>query len=403
MSDLIQDSAEPTRRSRARDRQQRRQARQQRRETTQRPEKRTSGHLSPAQQLKLPNIDFRILRGAALIAAAGIFMVVLIIAVGMFKNDPVLPDPNAYWLDQEWTYETHETAQFRALASQLRTNEVGIVYAHVSELNFDNTWTGLPDGSNQFAEVEPQVINFVDQLNAAHNNLRVYGVLNIQADLDADGYRLDNPETVQAITDFSTQVVNTLGFDGVLLDIVPVWNNDDAYLQLLREVRRAVGDDALIAVAVPPDWTPIDAGVPTPRNIAPGTVWDQEFKQRVTLLQVDQIVLKAYDSYMLGADGFTSADYAQWLAYQVDAYMDAIAYLANDTRLIVAVSTEADKAVMRDADVETIPAAISGVLQAIGAFEEDDQNILEGLALTSSSVTDTAEWQQFQQMWVERS
>jgi len=403
MTDLTQDQPEQSRTSRARDRQRRRRERQRQREQSNRPEKRPAGHLSPAGRLKLPDINTRIVQGVAFVIAAGIFMVALIIAVGMFKNDPILPDPNAYWIDQEWTYESRDLAQVNALASQLRANEVGIIYAHVSELNFDLTWTGLPEGSNQFAEVEPQVRAFVEQIEQSHGNLRTYGVVNIRADLDADGYRLDDPAVIEAISTFSTQVVTGLGFDGVLLNVQPVWNNDENYLQLVREVRRAIGDEALFAVAVPPDWTPIGVDVPVPSNIAPGTVWDEEFKRRVALLQVDQIVLKAFDSYLVGANGFTTNDYSQWLAYQVQAYIDAIAYLDNDTRLIVTLSTEADKAVTRDAEVETVLAGISGVVQGIGRFDDDDRGVLEGIALYSSADTTNTDWDQFNDLWVGRS
>lgn len=403
MTDLTQDQPEQSRTSRARDRQRRRRERQRQREQSNRPEKRPAGHLSPAGRLKLPDINTRIVQGVAFVIAAGIFMVALIIAVGMFKNDPILPDPNAYWIDQEWTYESRDLAQVNALASQLRANEVGIIYAHVSELNFDLTWTGLPEGSNQFAEVEPQVRAFVEQIEQSHGNLRTYGVVNIRADLDADGYRLDDPAVIEAISTFSTQVVTGLGFDGVLLNVQPVWNNDENYLQLVREVRRAIGDEALFAVAVPPDWTPIGVDVPVPSNIAPGTVWDEEFKRRVALLQVDQIVLKAFDSYLVGANGFTTNDYSQWLAYQVQAYIDAIAYLDNDTRLIVTLSTEADKTLTRDAEVETVLAGISGVVQGIGRFDDDDRGVLEGIALYSSADTTNTDWDQFNDLWVGRS
>ena len=66
-----------------------------------------------------------------------------------------------------------------------------------------------------------------------------------------------------------------------------------------------------LAVAVPPDWTPSDAGIVVPRQIEPGTVWEQSYKQRVALL-ANQIFVAAYNA------GFeTAADYSAWVAYQV--------------------------------------------------------------------------------------
>jgi len=403
MSNLTQEQPEPERRSRARDRQRKRRDRQRQRDQSTRPEKRTTRHLSPAGKLKLPKLNTRLVQGVAFVVAAGLFMIAVIIAVGMFANDPTPPDPNAYWIDRDWTYQSRDVAQVDALTTQLRENEVGIVYAHVSELNFDLTWTGLPNGSNQFTEVEPQVRAFVQQLEQTHGNLRLYGVVNVQSDLDADGYRLDDATVIDTVSTFSGQVVTDLGFDGVMLNVYPVWNNDENFLDLVREVRRAIGDEALLAVAVPPDWTPIGVDVPMPSNIAPGTAWDEAYKRRIALLQVDQIVLKGFDSYMVSADGFTTVDYSQWMAYQVQTYIDAIAYLENDTRLIVSISTEPNKDIIRDADVETLLAGISGVVQGIGTADDEDDAVFEGIALYSSSQTQSVDWAQFNDLWVDRS
>jgi hypothetical protein len=146
--------------------------------------------------------------------------------------------------------------------------------------------------------------------------------------------------------------------------------------------------------------------VPVPSNIAPGTVWDQEFKRRVALLQVDQIVVRAFESYFSREQDFSATDYADWLAYQVATYADAIAYLENDTSLVIAVSTEGDvriqeTLVVRDESVETLQAAIDGVIRGLEMAGED-ATVFQGIALYSSADTDSREWQQFRNLWVAR-
>jgi hypothetical protein len=394
------------RRGKARERIRRRRERAQSQSNVQSAGKRVRRHLSPAGAFEMPAINARLLRTVVLIAGAVLFMFLIILGVGLLKNDPNVPDPNGFWLGSDWTYVVHDNEQIDDLVSQLHEHRIGEIYAHVSELNFDGTWTGLPDQSNQFDEVENRVTALVQGLHERYPDLTIYGVVNVRSDLDEDGYRLDDEDLQEEVSDFSARVVNSLGFDGVLLNVQPVWNDDEHFLDLLRVVRDTIGDDARLAVMTPPDWTPTDADVSVPSNIAPGTVWTQDFKRRVALLQVDQIVLRAFESYFSREQNFSSTDYADWLAYQVATYAEAIAYLENNTRLVIAVSTEGDvrvqeTLVVRDESVETLQAAIDGVIRGL-ELAGDDASVFQGIALYSSKDTDASEWRQFKNLWVER-
>ena len=94
-----------------------------------------------------------------------------------------------------------------------------------------------------------------------------------------DGYRLDDEGVQQAVADFSQRVVSDFGFDGVFLNVEPVWNGDENFLSLVRGVRAAVGIDTLVSVAAPPDWSPANADIPVPPLIVPGTEWDDTYKR----------------------------------------------------------------------------------------------------------------------------
>ena len=404
-SDPVQSDSD-SRSGKARERIRRRRERQQAQSSVQTTSRRVRRQLSPAGSFQLPVINARILQTGAFVAGALTFMVVIILGVGMLKNEPDVPDPNGFWLGPDWTYVVHEDEAIDSLVAELQEHRIGEVYAHVSELNFDGTWTGLPEESNRFDEVENRVIALVQSLHERYPSLTIYGVVNVRSDLDDDGYRLDDDGLKNAVTDFSARVVNGLGFDGVLLNVQPVWNGDESFLALIRAVRDAIGDDASFAVMTPPDWTPTDADIPVPGNIAPGTVWTQDFKRRVALLQVDQIVVRAFESYFSREQNSSSTDYADWLAYQVATYADAIGYLENNTKLIVAISTEGDvrvqeTLVVRDESIETLQAAIDGVIHGL-ELAGDDASVFQGIALYSSADTDASEWRQFKNSWVER-
>lgn len=386
-----------SRSSRARERVQRRKAK---RSSTESPSRRTGSmrrfaQLTPAGGSDLPPIDMRLVRYVLLGVGAVVFMVALIYAVGLFTEDPPQPDPNALWIGEDWTYETHTDEEVSAFIDQLKTNEIGAVFARVSDLNVDSTWTGRVDGVNRFAEVELNVEKFVKQIKGAAPDLELYGVVGFPVNLGEDGYRLDDENLYKVIADFSANAINQLGFDGILLDIEPVWNGDENLLALVRQVRQTIGSDALLALAVPPDWTPVDAGIPIPELIEPGTVWDHEYKQRIALLQIDLIVVQSYNSYLT-----RSEDYVDWMAYQVEAYAEAVTSLETDTRILMGVPTYKNVLPAHDTRVENVTTAIDGIRQGL-EDAGDNAFSVQGVAIFADWDTDTQEWAQFKQFWVE--
>ncbi|PJF33061.1 MAG: hypothetical protein CUN57_03140, partial [Phototrophicales bacterium] len=101
------------------------------------------------------------------------------------------------------------------------------------------------------------VMDFVDNFKQTYPEARLYGWIEIWTNLDnEDGYRLDDEELQENVADFSARMVNELGFDGVFLDVKPLFTGNEDFLKLLRNVRASVGLDTPIAIAVPADLTP---------------------------------------------------------------------------------------------------------------------------------------------------
>lgn len=396
MSD--QSAQESRRVSKARERQQRRKAR---REgiTQARPAERSprNRRATPVDRDRsLPQINLGILRPILIVAASGAFMLALIAGVGLFKNDPPEPDPNALWIGTDWSYQQQTDETMTSLINRLDQNRIGSVYVRVSELNFDGTWTGIPEQENRFDEVQDSVIAFAGQIKRMAPDIQTYGAIFVQTVIGENNYRLDQESIQRIVADFSGRVVTTMGFDGVMLVIEPVWSGDEEYLDLIRRVRDTIGDDALLAVAVPPDWTPQVEGVPVTSLVAPNTVWEREYKQRVALRGVDQIVVQAYNSYLTDPD-----DYSRWIAYQVETYADAIGELDTFTRVTIGVPTYANFLPAHDERIENIPAAVQGVKQGLDAIGELEW-VIDGVAIYAEWDTDTIEWEQFQSNWVRR-
>lgn len=380
--------------SKARERVRRRRERRGSTPTPSTPTRRVSRQLTPAGGFKLPDFRLPYVRQLALVALAVVFMIALIILVGLFKNDPAQAEPNAVWLSAEWTQTVHDDSDIQSLVEQLRDKKIGTVYAWVGWLRPDGLWGITPDQEGDFNEVETQVQAFSEQFNRLYPEAQLYGWLNIPVLPTADGSSpLASEELLGSVSAFSLRVSNRLNFDGVFLDVEPVFNNDNAYLTLLQRVRGTIGQDILLGASVPPDWTPLDVDVPTPSVIAPGTVWDMEYKQRVALL-VDDLVVQAFNSYLT-----QPSDYVQWVAYQVQAYADAVDALQTTTNIVIGVPMFEENLPAHDVTVETLASAINGV--QLGLRQAGDAApIVTGVAIFREDNMTDDDWHTFDSQWL---
>lgn len=351
--------------------------------------------LSPTGGFKLP--EFQIPQSKYILYGVGALVIVLgvLYVLGQItgSTQTVSTPPNGLWLGTELTYGLDEDATVEDLVAQLREHEIGTVYAWVSWLKDDLTWGGWRDGLDEFTEMQPTVMAFVEDFKAQYPESLLYGWVSVPAnihDLNDNGVRT-------AVADFSKRVVDEMNFDGVFLNIEPVWNNDTAFLTLLGQVREAVGPNVLISAAIPPDWSPIGAGIPVPPLIQPGTVWDERYKQSVALL-VDELAVMAYNS---GLDD--AADYSEWVAYQVETYANAVAALDTGAgagaHIMVGVPTYPAEPPGHDPAVENVATAAQGV--RLGIEQAGDNAVyVQGAAIYAAWETDSSEWTQFRQSWV---
>lgn len=346
---------------------------------------------------KLPPVDWARWRPYLFGGGAIAIVVIVILALGLFKNEPAPTYPNSIFIGFDWTFQQPSDEQVTALAERLRAHEIGTVYAWTSFLKSDNTWSGLVASTNTFEEMRPNVEQFIRQFRAAYPEATLYGWVGfpISARDENGAYNLNDPAVIQIVADFAAQLVNDLGYDGIMLNAELVFQDSaDDYIALLQAVRRAIGD-ADLSVAVIPDWSPLEANIPKPPLIAPGTEYTTEFKQRIALL-VDEIVVMAYNSALS-----SPVDYSQWVAYQTATYARAIADVEGGAEVRVGIPTFDDVTNAHNPAVENIPAAVEGVIdgleQAAGAA-----SAVQGVAIYAEFDTEEEEWRQFMQFWVQR-
>lgn len=384
------------RKGRARERVRRRQEREAMLKTGERP----AAQLAPSGQFKLPalsGIDPRLL---GLVIGGVILVLGILFALSRLTGttiEPVTP-PNALWLGTEWTYNLDEDAEVSDLVVRLREHEIGTVYAWMSWLQADLTWAGKRDENGvfgSFADVEADVQAFVDEFNLLYPEANLYAWISMP--VGANGRDMDDAMVQQRVVELSQRALTEFGFDGIFLNIEPVWNNDASFLRFLAAVREALGQEVFISAAIPPDWSPLGATIPVPPLIAPGTAWDERYKQSVALL-VNELALMAYNSGLSDPQ-----DYAEWMAYQVSTYASALAGLdtgsALRTHIMVGIPTYAAEPPGHDPLVENVPSAIQGVRLGLQQAGENARYV-RGVAIYADWETDETEWAQFMQAWV---
>lgn len=354
----------------------------------------TSGHLGRRRAIRLsallaPRNRLRVAAATGIVLAAGAVLGSL-----AFRSPETVPLQNAIWLDRTWTYGDLDSDRLRDFTSQLVDNQIGTAYAYVSSLGIDNRWTGGVQGKSSFMDSRPIVDSFVGAFKSHNDNLRVFGWIEIWTHLDrVDGYRLDDTNLHSNIADFCRLLVTQLGFDGVLLDVKPLFSDNNDLIRLIRRVRSAVGMEVPIAVAVTADLTPHDLRLQNIESIAPGTMWSENFKKRV-MVSADAVILLMYQSYRQEL-----LDYVNWVAYHIETYINA---METPTNVLVSIPNYGGASSAHNPEIETMEKALDGVSEGLRRMDEEQRSLLTGIAIYSDEQLSQSDWTTFRELWLER-
>lgn len=346
---------------------------------------------APEGSFKIPEVRVKGGRWWLLIPLGIVVVASVIFALRLLTPAEETVLPNALWLNSTWAYQEHDMQNLLDLSITLRSHDIGTVFLYVSSLKGDGTWSGLLDGRNRFEEVEPRLQDLISNLRSIAPNLNIYAWIEVNGNTPT--YRLNDLQIQNTINIFSTRMVNTLGFDGVLLDIKPIFEENEDYIQILRNVRREIGTAKMLLVSVPPDLTPSGTSLNLPTVIAPATEWSEQYKQRVALL-ANFIVIAAYNSYQTNP-----VDYIEWVAYQVDSYIAALAELDTTTQIFLSVPNYAPNPPAHDGSVESIAGAMDGVNRALSETSELQALSFAGVALYTDRLPNDEDWAIFDSKW----
>ncbi len=338
-----------------------------------------------SRRIQLPRIKLTVDRVALYVVGSVVVIALVVFILGRIRNRPSEGYPNAVWISDDWTYSSPGDELLASFADKLRDNQVGVIYAWVSQLQPDGSWFGGANFEN--------VRDFATRFKAIYPDSELYGWLNIPGGASG-GFSLDQPPVQTVVADLSQRIVGEMGFDGVFLNVDPVSSGDSGYLALLRRVRGVIGVDTPMGAAVPPDWTPTNADIALPPQIAPGTVWSETYKQSVALL-VDHMTVRTYNT------GFASADdYTAWVAYQVEAFTEAVADLGVTTTLYFGMPTYDAAPPRFYPAAENVDSAARGIRAGLAAVEENAR-FVSGAGVYAYWGTDEYDWEACRRAWLD--
>ncbi len=312
--------------------------------------------------------------GAAVLLVV-VVLVVQRVVLPAFRDEETAGS-NRTWLEYAWTAEPVNDDAVSRLAKRLKDNEISRVYLEAAAWRRDGL---LQEGDNAQA--------FVEALRRADSGVEVLLWLRMSGEEIANSVWRDSALAL------AQKAVQTWGLDGVQLNSRAIPDGSEAYINMVRGLNTAIGADAVLSLTVPPDRIPSDPDVPIGTTVAPELTWDVNFKERVGLLDADEIVLMAHASGLDNADA-----YRTWVAYQVVSYASVMSGLDKPPTIIVALPTY-DTEPEHDPAVETVQAAALGIRDGIKAAGSNG-TLIAGVGLYEYKTTDSLEWVNYRDYWL---
>jgi hypothetical protein len=337
--------------------------------------KSSRGHVRIEQ--RSPWMRWAVLGGALL----AVVIVAVIVIAQLVRSDEkkTSPGDNRTWLEFAWTSTPVNPNAVRQLGERLKENDITRVYLEAAAWRTDGS---LVEGE--------YAAEFAQSLRDTYPGIKILLWVRMSGD------EITQADRRAAAVDLADKAVHEWKFDGVQLNGRAVLDGSESYIQLVRDLRSGIGENgALLSLTVPPDRVPSDPTVPSNPTVEPDLTWGVDYKQRVGLLGVDEVVVMAH------ASGLTeSAQYEVWVAYQVEAYASAMAELERPPDILIALPTY-DEAPEHDPTVETIPAAARGVRAGIKGAGKDGK-LVKGVGLYEYKTTDSLEWSLYSEAWLKR-
>jgi hypothetical protein len=258
----------------------------------------------------------------------------------------------------------------QAFVKGLERHHIKWVFVHAGPLNEGGTITDAPSAFTAQLRRDTADLEWIPWLGG-----------------DTRKLRLADPEWRKSVV-ATVMMLRDDGFHGVHLDLEPVHDNEPGYLELLDELRAALGKEFLLSHATRRTG---------PFGVAAGPMgkwfWSESF-YRAAMARTDQTVLMAYDT-SIGV----KKNYIGFVSHETGLLLDWACGIPPH-RVLIGIPSYEDVPRLSNPKIENIENAALGVRAAL-EDKPSRQGCLDGVAVYAEWVTDEDEWAAYEKNWAQ--
>ncbi|OGP81578.1 MAG: hypothetical protein A2Y95_11740 [Deltaproteobacteria bacterium RBG_13_65_10] len=279
-----------------------------------------------------------------------------------------------------------ETSEIDTFAAILRENRIHDVYIFTGSLNRDGRYPLWPLEDARAPKVLPKTFALLRERVPGIRLLAWVG--GVHAGFRRGQMDLRQHDVRAATAELCARLTTEAGFDGVHLNIEPTRNNDDAYVELLADVRARLPRGKVLSVAAPRVFSRVPPFRPFRNHF-----WDLAYTARVAA-RVDQLAFMTYDTFM----PFPKIHRA-FLRYETKAIVRAVRMGNPHAEVLLGVPTYDDHNISHVRNVETISNTLRGIRAGLNDLR-NDATPFSGVAIYASWTTDADEWSIYRALWL---
>lgn len=282
---------------------------------------------------------------------------------------------NAVWIGHEWVGEKKSPAEIQKLVNNFRKYQIDTVFVHVGPFNKDGSIDPL---------TYKYSINFLEKAKKFDADIQYQawlGQIRNKIDLADEEIRHNIAKLCMILAEF-------VGFDGIHIDIEPVWDGDVDFIKLLKECDETLSENKMLSVAlaefIPGSFMWFLEHIYTFEN------YNSEVNYKNVAEYADQIAVMVYDT------GIDNAWFYRWV---VQEQTIRVTDLLEDKDVFIAIPAYEDVKDGFNPEIENIENGLKGVVKGLNNFRSNEDSFA-GVAIYPYWEIDEEEWGIYDELWL---
>ncbi len=285
---------------------------------------------------------------------------------------------NALWMRRHWLHEDPSAEEIATLVASLRERGVRRIYPFLGPMDPDG-WPGWRSKRGHIRYVPERAAAFLREFKRIAPEIQVIAWTGGNFNSDV---HLNDAKQRRSFAEHARRLIE-LGADGVQLNIEPLPSWAPGYLELLREVKAAIGGHTLSIAAYPP---------PTALQPAGEEHWELPF-MRAVCQNANELAVMAYDTGVTSAPVF-EALIATWTKQLAETLPPPA---QGGCEWLMGVPAYDDDKDYHRPDVETIEHSLKGIVAGLSKSKAPEH--FRGVAIYASFTTDDRKWAAYDRLW----